>query len=75
MNRVEVGGAVCMEATTQLAHYRIVKLSKKTHKAASSSHDLYRDQTQGELAKLEAFVSLRGNVGKDLTVERHAAGK
>jgi hypothetical protein len=30
---------------------------------------------KGKLVKLEAFVALRGHFGKDLTVERHAAGK
>ena len=34
-----------------------------------------RARAQTELAQFEPFVSFRCNVGKDLTIERHAAGK
>lgn len=43
-------------------------------KALSSSAN-GRARAQTELAQFEAFVSFRGNVGKDLTIKRHAAGK
>jgi hypothetical protein len=34
-----------------------------------------RRKCAGQLAQLEAFISLRSNLGKDLTIERHAASE
>jgi hypothetical protein len=33
------------------------------------------EKDEGQLAQLEAFIPLRGNVGKDLTIERHATSE